>query len=161
MLRTLLSNLMATALIAHAMIGCCHHHWHRAGETASCDAQVLHVVHSCQCCGHGATFGCEIPCEDDTCDGSACDSSSCGGSTCNGEPCDGQLECQGICSYLPTQRAEVDHSLDAPSFAANLPCDSTAAYLNALDDAALAAVDHHCNSPPPPTLVQLRQLLLI
>jgi hypothetical protein len=137
-MHALISNLLAVALVAHATIGCCHHHWHCAGESASIDSI---AVQACQCCPHHTDFGCEHPAE--------------------GEPCSGEFECQGVCSYLPTQRAEVDHSFDGVAFDMMVPLNSTAVYLANCTDAALAVVEHNCNSPPPPTLVQLRQLLLI
>jgi hypothetical protein len=139
-----LSNLTAVLLVIHAMIGCCHHHWHCDDE---CAAAVTLCAAPCPCC---APYTCCEPC--------------CGShdeSEQPSQPCNGELQCQGVCSYLPTQKtvidaSDVDSGLD---FAAIIPTH--------LDGHLAAAAlpwgfAHTVNdSPPPLRLHLLHQILLI
>ena len=137
-MRALQSNLTAILLVIHAMIGCCHHHWHCDAE---CAAAVTLCAAPCQCC--------------DQCGGSHDESEQ------PSQPCNGELQCQGVCSYLPTQKtvidaSDVDSGLD---FAAIIPTH--------LDGHLAAAAlpwgfAHTVNdSPPPLRLHLLHQILLI
>ena len=74
-------------------------------------------------------------------------------------PCDGHSQCQGVCTYLPVQKTQLDKSqLDVPmDFAAIVP---------ATCDAQIAAefcVAHSLDVPlePPLRLHLLHQILLI
>src|SRR5262245_28959759 len=83
------SNLTALLLIVHAMIGCCHHHWHRDDE---CCVPVGTVA-SCECCESHFEFV--------------------GANQMPPTPCDGDLECQGVCSYLPTPRTQLNDASES------------------------------------------------
>jgi hypothetical protein len=138
-MRAFLSNLTAVMLVIHAMIGCCHHHWHSEAE-----------------CAESATFALFVPpCQ--------CGHSCCGRqdqSEQSSSPCDREFECQGLCSYLPTQRTVIEASasgaaidfaalvptlLDGRFVAAALPCDRA----------------HTLNHSPPLKLHLLNQILLL
>jgi hypothetical protein len=137
-MRALLSNLTAVLLVIHAMIGCCHHHWH---SDAECAAAATISAAPCQCC--------------DPCCGSNDESEQ------PSHPCDGKLECQGVCNYVPTEKTQIDASpADAAfDFAAAIPT-----LLGGHLAAATLSWDraHTLNdSPPPLRLHLLHQILLI
>jgi len=138
-MRTLLSNLTAVLLVIHAMIGCCHHHWH--SDTECAEAEFTLCAAPCQCCD------------------------PCCGTHDEGElpssPCNGELECQGVCAYLPTQKTVIDDS------SADIAVDFAAVAPSLLDGRLAAAtlpwdLAHTLNeSPPPLRLHLLYQILLI
>jgi hypothetical protein len=136
-MRALVPNLTAVLLVIHAMIGCCHHHWHGDDEVAAASISVSH----CSCCSHQrATHDAsKVP----------------------GEPCNGERECHGVCSYIPTQRMQLGASAGGIDFrlAIVTPVHTSgriAAAAERLDQ--LDAVD---DSPPPLRLHLLHQILLI
>ena len=139
-MHALISNLTAVLLIIHAMIGCCHHHWHCDEECAAAAAITLCAA-PCQCC--------------DQCCGSHDESEQ------PSQPCNGELECQGICTYLPTQKTVIDASPAVAAF-------DFAAVIPTLLDGRLAAAalswdrtHTHNDSPPALRLHLLHQILLI
>ena len=135
-----LSNLTAFLLVVHAMIGCCHHQWH-------CDAE-------CAAAAPVSLCAAPLPCCDQCC-GSYHESEP------PAEPCDCEFECQGVCTYVPTEKTQVDASPADAAF--DFP-----AAIPALLDGQLAAaalpwdLAHTLNdSPPPLRLHLLYQILLI
>lgn len=133
-----LSNLTAALLVIHAMIGCCHHHWHRDVE---CAAPATICATESPCCDHLGGLG------------DADEQPS--------PPCNGELECHGVCNYVPTEKTEIDaSSVDATlDLAATIPSllDGRLASTTLSWDSALAPHD----SPPPQRLHLLLQILLI
>jgi hypothetical protein len=137
LMNTFLSNLTAAMLVIHAMIGCCHHHWHRADEAAAAPA----ISMACACCCHGEQAGDEeqVPTE----------------------PCSGELQCQGVCTYLPSQKTAIDASpMASPFDYAVVPQIASSCRL-AITESTWDSSDGTCNSLHPPTLHRLHQLLLI
>ncbi len=139
-MRALLPNLTAVLLVIHAMIGCCHHHWHSDTECAEA-AFTLCASPRCQC-----GDPCCVPHEQ---------------SEQPSQPCNGELECHGVCTYLPTQKTVIDTSIagNAFDFAVLVPT-----IVDRRLDAATLPWDlsHTLNeSPPPLRLHLLYQTLLI
>jgi hypothetical protein len=93
LMRALVSNLTALLLVVHAMIGCCHHHWHSAAECVPATT----FAATCDCCPHHFDLT---------------DAPHQPGDQEPGEPCSGSLECQGVCKFLPSSRAQFDCSGD-------------------------------------------------
>jgi hypothetical protein len=136
-MRAAVSSFTAALLIVHAMIGCCHHHWHQVDE---CAAAARSAPCCACCCPRVATPG---------------------ESQAPTEPCNGERECQGVCTYLPTSRLQLDIATDhlgwdvaaMTSTLTHSTCDDTAAlwtHWQIRDD-----------SPPPLRLHLLHQILLI
>jgi len=137
-MHALLSNLTAVLLVIHAMIGCCHHPW---CSDAECAAAATASATPRDCCDHRG------------------DSHDEPGQP--SQPCNGEIECHGVCTYVPTQKTVIDAS---PADAA---CDFAAA-IPSLLDSRLAAValswDRACaphDSPPSLRRHLLHQILLI
>jgi hypothetical protein len=82
-MRTLMSHFTAFLLVAHAVIGCCHHQWHSDSE---CCKRTT-VAATCDCCASHS--------ESEPDDGPT-------------TPCNGGLECHGVCTYLPTPKTQID-----------------------------------------------------
>jgi len=82
-MKAFLSNLTAVLLVIHAMIGCCH--WH---DNASCISSATISATPSQCCGHrhGSHDKNKQP----------------------AQPCNGEVKCQGLCSFLPSQKVVID-----------------------------------------------------
>lgn len=81
-MRDFVHVITAASLIVHAMIGCCHFHWH--GE--SCQAVEISAP-QCSCCHHVAKPQEPSP---------------------PPAPCRGEHECHGVCNYLPTHKPTID-----------------------------------------------------
>lgn len=136
-MRALVSNLTAVLLVIHAMIGCCHHHWHCDDECATA-ANVSAAP--CHCCErhNGSHDEGELP----------------------SSPCNGERECHGVCTYLPTQKTVVDASSTDAGFDFDAP-------IPMILDGHLAAARlswgraHILNDPPPIRLHLLYQVLQI
>jgi hypothetical protein len=136
-MHALTSNLTAAMLVIHAMIGCCHHHWHQADESAVAPA----IAVACQCCHHCDSFGDAEQVPD--------------------EPCSGEVECQGVCTYLPAQKTAIDASPMACSFdLAVVPQSVNLCHLATTASTWDSSAGPR-SSPQPPTLHLLHQLLLI
>lgn len=96
------SNLMASALFIHAVLGCC---WHHAHVCVRCDGTSDGVSQPVACCkcrqGEGENRPGQQP------DG----------------PCKCRLECRGVCTFLPVQKMRIESSqLVVPfDFASILP----------------------------------------
>ncbi len=135
-----LSNLTAVLLVVHAMIGCCHHPWHCEVECAAAAPVSLCAV--------------AFPCCDQCCE-------SYDESEPPAEPCDCELECQGVCTYLPTEKTQIDVSPADTAF--DLPAAIPALLDGHLAAARLSRVLAHTldESPPPLRLHLLHQILLI
>src|SRR5262245_52742914 len=80
-----LSHLMAATLAAHALLGCC---WQRAEDCARCDRSAAVDSHVAPCCAHdhGASKHQHHP----------------------NAPCKCRVTCAGVCTYLPTQKTQLD-----------------------------------------------------
>jgi hypothetical protein len=135
-MRTFLSGLLAIALLIHAAYGCC---WHHAHGEAPCDHTIVAAIAPADCCEQPVT----------PVDGNQPHS-----------PGDHQRDCQGVCTYLPTQKTQ----LDFPTVFASIDLVATPA---GNDDGELFAlgvsgVVHHPRSfEPPLRLHLLHQQLLI
>jgi hypothetical protein len=137
-MRAFLSNLTALLLIVHAMFGCCRHHWQSDTECAAATTICAESAPGCGhcCCSHDED---EQP----------------------SEPCSGGLECQGVCTYLPTSKTVVDAS------AANNAFDFAAIAATLLDGRLAVSVSPWArahapdDSPPRLRLHLLHQSLLI
>ena len=88
-----LSNLMAAALLAHALLGCC---WHHAHKCVQCDETTQSVSHSAACCKH--------------------DHGPSQQKQQQPTPCKCKLECAGVCTYLPTQKTQLEQPQSAALF---------------------------------------------
>jgi hypothetical protein len=134
-MRTLMSHFTAFLLVAHAVIGCCHHHWH---SDAECCLRTT-VAATCDCCAsHGETT--EPDNEPAT-------------------PCNGGLECHGVCTYLPTPKTQVDDASDDRSI--DLAAVMPRLFAAACVESAIAA---NRLSPPdssPPLRLNLLQQRLV
>jgi hypothetical protein len=132
-----LSNLTAVTLVIHAMIGCCHHHWQHADEAVSAAA----VSVACTCCHHGDQAGEEEQVPE--------------------EPCSGEIQCQGVCTYLPSQKTDIDASPMSSSFEYAIVPPVAGMCQLAISASTWDSSDGPDNSRQPPTLHHLHQLLLI
>lgn len=134
-----LSNLTSILLIIHAMMGCCHRHWHYSDECVAESHSICAVANLC----------CEACCRSHT----PGDQPS--------EPCNGARECQGICSYLPTQRTVIDAPTcdESCDFVAVNPTILNGPMANAAFDWERANTANE--SPPPLRLHLLHQIILI
>lgn len=81
---------MAATLFIHALIGCCCHHAH---GVAPHDASQVAAAQSNTCCEHRHHASDERGQQ-------------------SGGPCKSGAECQGVCTYLPPQKTQID----APQF---------------------------------------------
>ncbi len=125
----------AAALIVHAMIGCCHCHWHE--ETCQ-TAEVKQP--ECCCCHHAAAP--EEPSPSST-------------------PCGGESACQGVCNYLPTHKPPVDHGDAQHNFVPFLCMSSQTGISGCTDVEFLRTHPQFGASPPHLRLHLLNQTLLI
>jgi hypothetical protein len=135
-MRALVSNLTALLLIVHAMIGCCHHHWHSAAE---CGPETTFAA-TCECCPHhfDLTDADHQP----------------------GEPCSGALECQGVCKFLPSSRVQLDCSDDEGDCQLVAVVDSLAA-IDAIHHVNVSRRASPRDALPPIRLHLLHQRLLV
>ena len=90
-MRALVPNLTAVLLVIHAMIGCCHHHWHTDGEVRNPRRSAYRTLQLLRVTTADRMTTSKVP----------------------GEPCNGERECQGVCTYLPTQRMQSTRRLAA------------------------------------------------
>jgi hypothetical protein len=135
-MRATIANLTAFLLIVHAMIGCCHHHWQFDQERAAANP-----VATCSCCEHHCAT-------QESADESPV-------------PCDGREECHGVCTYLPTQRVDLDVLAGGNDFdiATAIPTHSFSPA--ATSDMVTGSIFTLDDSPPPLRLNLLHQILLI
>lgn len=82
-----LSNLTASLLLIHAVLGCCWHHGH---DCATCDGTAIPAAWLTPCCKH----------HQDACDERQEPA----------PPYKCQQECSGTCTYLPPQKTQLDCS---------------------------------------------------
>ncbi len=135
-MHAVLSHSMAALLFIHALLGCCWHHAHRSAPSESTPAQTSKPV---ACCHHQDEGESEQQPQ---------------------APCDGRLECQGICTYLPPQKTQIDFAQVL------LPFDHVAVLPAAGSDclAPTASWEFNCGPldlKPPLRLHLLHQILLI
>ena len=137
-MHAVLSSLVASSLLMHAVLGCCWHH----GHASSCCDQSQSAQVAQNCCHHHDDVGC-----DDDHDEPA------------PTPCKGGPHCHGVCNYLPVQKTQ----LDPVQLAA--PLDFAVAVLHSSDAHFVAAhgFEHlyELDTGPPLRLHLLHQILLI
>jgi hypothetical protein len=133
-MRIFFSSLVAASLLIHAVLGCC---WHHAQDLSGCGDTVAEQAVDAGCCHHDH------------------------GDQDHGQPshapCKGH--CQGLCTYLPVQKTQLDHQQlhAALDFAIIAP---------ATGDAQIAAGfclarAHETAAQPPLRLHLFHQILLI
>ena len=83
-MQAVLPNLLAALLLLHAAFGCCWHHTH----------------HYLGCEGTSQTAATPVACCQHDCDETQQDRPL--------EPCRCNVECHGVCTYLPTQKVFID-----------------------------------------------------
>jgi hypothetical protein len=131
-----LSGLLALALVVHALFGCC---WHHAHSDSPCDHVIAAAVAPADCCEHPGT----------PVDGNPPNS-----------PGNHQRDCQGVCTYLPAQKTQ----LDLPTVFASIDLVATPTGSYGGQDFApgVTGVAHHPPSFEPPLRLHLlhRQLLI-
>lgn len=90
-MHAVVSNLLAGLLLIHAMLGCC---WHSAHTCTRRDRDACPVVKKvcCHHCHHKQQS--ENP----------------------PAPCKCRVECKGVCTYLPTERIQIDGTQLASSW---------------------------------------------
>jgi hypothetical protein len=141
LMRALVSNLTALLLVIHAMIGCCHHHWHSAAECGGAMA----LTATCDCCPqHPSAADADHP---------ANDHKPC-------EPCSGSLECLGVCKFLPSSRVQLDCSDDEGDCLLVAVVDSLAA-IDAIHHVNVSRRAGPRDALPPIRLHLLHQRLLV
>lgn len=86
-MQAIMPNLMTTIVAVHALLGCGWHHLHGC---AHCDLPTASAAANFECCHH------------DHASGQDCDSPV--------HPCDCQLDCHGVCTFLPSQRVHIADS---------------------------------------------------
>lgn len=96
-MRSIFTHLTAGLLFIHAVLGCCWHHAHdcdhcAAKVTANAEGPTRQLPAAFSLL---ANHACQEACHD------AHDGQSPG-------PCPCKFECQGVCTYLPPQKANVD-----------------------------------------------------
>lgn len=137
-MRIIFASLVAASLLIHAVIGCC---WHHAQDEASCCNEVAaEQAVDAGCCHHDHG-----------------DRSSQEHGQPSHAPC--KSHCQGLCTYLPVQKSQLDHQQlqAALDFAIIAP---------ATGDAQMAAGfcfarAHETSAEPPLRLHLFYQILLI
>ncbi len=92
-MHAILPNLMAVALLAHALLGCC---WHHAHNCVQCDKPTPAAARSVACCKHN--HGQDQQKQQPT------------------GPCKCKLECAGVCTFLPTQKTQIEKSQLAATY---------------------------------------------
>jgi hypothetical protein len=135
-MRALFSSLVACSLLIHAALGCSWHHEHDG--LCSQEAASEHAV--AKCCHHhdGPQEQHDQP---------------------SHSPCDGHSHCQGLCSYLPVQKSQLDSDYHSVllDFAAIAPalCDVQVSGLVCFERS------HETAAGPPLRLHLYHQILLI
>jgi hypothetical protein len=135
-MHTFLSGLLAIALSVHALFGCC---WHRAYSDPLCDHAIASVIAPAECCEHpNMPVDRNLP----------------------QTPGNHQRDCQGVCTYLPTQKTQLDVPTVFESL--DLVATPTGNFDGQLSALGVTGVAHHPRSfEPPLRLHLLHQLLLI
>lgn len=142
-----LTNLTAFSLFIHALVGCCWHHAH----TCDCqeELQVANALHVAELQANGsqaiqarAAACCHDchPTNDEQPQPPA--------------PCKCNLECHGVCTYLPPQKTQLDSNTVARAF------DVVPPPLDPVDHAALRAIPWELVSDPGESIATLRIHLL-
>lgn len=131
-MHAVVSSLLAASLLLHAVLGCCRHHAHDPAVSTVGAAADRNCCHDHQGCGdHHAPAN----------------------------RCPGKSDCQGVCTYLPTQKTQVELPLlAAPWSAVSLPGALTDGLLR-VSPAWLDALV--CTVAPPHVRLHLAQLVLV
>jgi hypothetical protein len=132
----MLASFTAGLVCLHALLGCC---WLHAQRCALCPAEACQVAEHDGCCSHDRS---ERP-----------------GGHESDDPCQCRIECQGVCVYLPPEKAQIDCSDLTISFAI---C-ATPAWLDGshMDGLPGRPRGGWADSVPPLRLHLLHQVLLI
>lgn len=135
-MRTLLSTLVAAALLGHAFADANRHQTHQCAEQALAAGATI----STPCCEHDGKDDEHGPAP--------------------ARPCDCHLDCIGGCNYLPSQKVLLDMSQ------MQAPLEALAAAIRPIDTSLMLIRNHHATKwwefeSPPVRLHLFNQILLV
>ncbi len=134
-MQAVLSNLLAGLLFIHAVLGCCWHSTHVCALASPPEATSEHVCgHRHACCHHDQPAA-------------------------PADPCECRVECQGICTFLPPQKTQ----LDLTQIVAPVEFLAVSPMIDAVADATTRGEQSCSHIPwqPPQRLHLMIQILLI